>query len=238
MQPTRRELLGGLGAGVAAATAGCSGQLTAEGAAFGAAELSLSASVQDETDYTHYRTEPLTITRQFERFGFSREVEVTNVVSEYDRSIDLPALGTRLRAAVFATLSTPQVNILGRSFNPVADMPAPEIVAMIQEHYDQIRDVQEDGTFETTVGDEPAEVTRFTATARLLVGATPVDVEVYLYVSEAVTVDEDLLVGIAVHPTFFGEARETVATLLAGVERSSTDRPSSDQPSKGSSTAS
>lgn len=221
MRPTRRELLAGAGTGFAAGLAGCSGRLTGEGAAFGAAEVSLSANVQESTDYSHYRTAQLPITREFQRFGFSRSVEVTNVVTEYDRAIELGVLGTRIRAAVFATLSTPQVSILGRSFNPVAEMAGPEIVAMIQKHYDMIQDVREDGTFETAVNGRSTAVTRFTATARLLEAGLNVDV--YLYVSEAAEFGEDFLVGIAVHPVAFGEQRETVETLFAGVERTSSD---------------
>lgn len=216
MQPTRRELLAGAGTGLAVGLAGCSGQLTAEGAAFGAVEASLSASVQSDTGYSHHRTEPFTVTREFERLGFSRTVEVKNVVSEYDRAIELGLLGGRLQAAVFATLSTPQVDILGKAFNPVAEMSTVEVAEMIQERYENVTDVREQGSFESSVGGTSTTVTRFTATARLV--ETGVGVDVYLYVSEAVEFGEDFVVTLAAHPQAFGEQRETVATLMAGVE--------------------
>ena len=217
MQPTRRELLAGLGTGAAVGLAGCSGQLTAEGAAFDATEATLSASVQSDTGYTHHRTEPFTVTREFGRFGLTRRVEVTNVVSEYDRAIELGFLGTRVQAAVFATLSTPQVRVLGRSFNPVAEMTTVEIAEMIQERYENVDDVREDGTFPARVGGESTTVTRFTATARLV--DPGLSVEVFLYVSEAVEFGEDFLVTLAVHPRAFGRARDTVETLMGGVGR-------------------
>lgn len=216
MQPTRRELLAGVGTGLAAGLAGCSGQLTAEGAAFGAAEASLSASVQSDTGYSHHRTESFTVTREFRRFGFSRSVDVTNVISEYDRAIELGLLGQRLQAAVFATLSTPQVNILGKSFNPIADMSTVEIAQLIQKKYENVGNVREDGSFESSVGGTAATVTRFTATARLV--AAGVNVDIYLYVSEAVEFDDDFVVGLAAHPRAFGAARDTVEALLAGVD--------------------
>lgn len=216
MQPTRRELLAGAGTGMAVGLAGCSGQLTADGAAFGAVEASLSASVQSDTGYSHHRTEPFTVTREFSRFGFSRSVEVTNVISEYDRAVELGVLDQRLQAAVFATLSTPQVEILGKSFNPVAEMSTVEIAEMIQERYENVSGVREEGSFESAVAGESTTVTRFTARADLV--ATGVGVDVYLYVSQAVELGEDFVVCLAVHPQSMGEERETVEALLAGVE--------------------
>ena len=216
MQQTRRELLAGLGTVAAAGLAGCSGRLTAEGAAFGATEATLSASARDDTGYTHHRTEPFTVTREFGRFGLSRRVEVTNVVSEYDRAVELGLLGARVQAAVFATLSTPKVSVLGRSFNPVADMSTVEIAEMIQERYENVDDVREDGGFRAPVGGTATTVTRFVATARLV--DPGLSVEVYLYVSEAVESGEDFLVTLAVHPRALGARRGVVETLLAGVE--------------------
>jgi hypothetical protein len=216
MQPTRRELLAGAGTGLAAGLAGCSGQLTADGAAFGAVEASLSASVQSDTDYSHHRTEEFTVTREFNRFGLSRNVEVTNVISEYDRAIELGVLGQRLQAAVFATLSTPQVEILWKSFNPVAEMSTVEIAHVIQERYENVSNVRERESFESTVSGESTTVTRFTARADLV--ATGAGVDVYLYVSEAVELGGEFVVCLAVHPQAMGQARGTVETLLAGVE--------------------
>lgn len=216
MEPTRRDFLAGAGGGLAVGLAGCSGRLTAEGAAFEAKTAALPAGVQSDTGYTHYRTEPFTVTREFSRFGISRSVDVTNVVAEYDRGIELGLLGTRLQAAVFAALSTPQVSIVGRSFNPVAEMSPIEIAEMIQKRYDSIDDIREDGSFDSTLGGESTTVTRFIANARLVEAGTTV--EVYLYVSEAVPIGEDFIVALAVHPTVFGGQRDTVETLLSTLE--------------------
>ena len=215
MRFTRRELLAGAGSGLAVGLAGCTGDLTAEGAAFGAVEASLSASVQSETAYTHHRTVEDTVSEQFERFGFTRTVDVTNVIAEYDRAIELGILGMRLQAAVFATLSTPQVRILTRTFNPVAELSSLEIAEMIQERYENIDNAVEDGTFDTDVAGQSTTVTRFTADARLIeLGQS---VEIYLYVSEAVEVGDDFVVTVAAHPRAFGREEPLVRTLMAGV---------------------
>lgn len=215
MQPTRRELLAGAGAAVGAGLAGCSGRLTADGATFGAASVDLPSSVQRETGYSHRRTIPEVVSREFRRFGLSRTVEVTNVVSEYDRAVELGVIGNRVQAAVFAVLSTPRIEVLGRSFNPVAEMSAADVAALLQQRYGALQDVREDGTFRASLAGEPATVTRFSAAAQL--AQVGVGVDVYLYVSEAMEIGDDFVVGLAVHPQAVGARRDTVETLLAGV---------------------
>jgi hypothetical protein len=216
MSPTRRELLAGAGAGLAGGLAGCTGVLDGGVTTFGATGVTLPASVQEETGYTHNRTIEDVISREFERFGLSRTVEVTNIVSEYDRAIELGFLGTRIQAAVFATLSTPQVSVFGRSFNPIAEMSAEEIAALVQDRYDNVGGLELDGELEATVTGETTTVTRFAGQARLVELGQGVDI--YLYVSDAVEVGEDFVVTLAAHPQAFGERLDTVRTLLAGVE--------------------
>lgn len=216
MRPTRRDLLAGVGTGIAAGLAGC----TSGGASFGAGEAVLSESVRKDTGYGHHRTTEDTVVKEYGLFGVTRSVEVTNVVAEYDRAVEIGLLGTRLQAAVFAVLSTPQVRLVGRSFNPVADMTTVDIAEMIQERYEDISDVEEDGSFTATVAGESTSVTRFTAKARLVTVGTGIDV--YLFVSSAVEFGEDFLVTLAVHPREFGRAEGTVQQLMGGVERAET----------------
>jgi hypothetical protein len=216
MKKTRREFLAATGTVGAVGLAGCNGRLTSDGAAFGAVEASLSASVQSETGYSHHRTIKDTQSRQFSRFGISRTVEVTSVISEYDRAIELGLIGTRVQAAVFATLSTPQISLLGKDFNPLAEMNATAIANMIQERYDNIHNVQEEASLEAEVAGETTSVTRFTADAQLVeIGQ---GIEIYLYVSEPIEAGEDFVVTLAGHPTAFGRNEETVRTLMGAVE--------------------
>lgn len=211
MRTTRRHLLAGAGAGIAAGLAGCTGGATS----WGAANATLSTEVQNDTQFSHHRTTEDTITREFGVSVLTRTVEVTNVIAEYDRAIEVGPIGTRLQAAVFAVLSTPQVRMLGRTFNPVADMSTAEIAKMVQERYDQIGNVSEDREFEGTVAGESTTVTRFTATARLV--EADVGLDVYLYVSQAVEAGEDFLVTLSVHPRSFDLERSTIEQLMGGV---------------------
>jgi hypothetical protein len=216
MKKTRREFLAATSAVGAVGLAGCSGRPTAQGAAFGAVEATLPTSVQEETGYSNHRTVEDVQTRQFSRFGISRTVEVTSVVSEYDRAIELSLLGTRVRAAVFATLSTPQISILGRDFNPLADMSSEAIATQIQNRYDDIHNVRKEATLEADVAGETTTVTRFTADARLVEMGE--GIEIYLYISEPIELGEDFVVTLAGHPTAFGRQEDTVRTLMGAVE--------------------
>ena len=216
MEPTRRQFLAGAGAATVAGLAGCSGRPTLEGAAFAAAGATLPRDVQRETGYTHYRTDETTATRQFERFGVGRTVEVTSVVAEYDRAIELGLLGRRVQAAVFAVFSTPRVRILGREYNPVARMTPTELAEAAQQRYADFDDVTPVESFEGTVGGRPAPVTRFDADARLL--AVGREVDVHLYVSGAVELGGEYVVALAVHPRALGRRAATVERLMAAVD--------------------
>lgn len=215
MQPTRRSFLTAAGSGTAVALAGCTGPMG--GAAFAASGATLPEDVQQTTRYTLHRTDTPTVTRRFEWFGLERTVEVTNVVAEYDRGVDLSLLGRRVQAAVFAAFATPEVRLLGREYNPVAGMSTTELAETVQERYERFDDVSSAESFEAPVAGRPTTVTRFDAEARLLEVGRSVDV--HLYLNEAVRLGDDHVVGLAVHPTLFGRQADTVRRLLAALER-------------------
>ncbi len=215
MEPARRALLVGLGSAGATALAGCTGRLTGGGAAFAASGAALPPDVQRETGYTHHRTDDATTSQRFSRFGVDRTVDVTNVVSEYDRAVEVALLGRRLQAAVFATLATPKVRVLGREYNPVAAMSTAEIAAMVQERYDDFDVGAARVDYRWAVASTGTTVTRFDAEAQLLAVGRPVDV--HLYVSRAVDAAGDFVVTLAVHPRAFGRQESTVGRLMAAV---------------------
>lgn len=216
MRSTRRAFLAGVGASGAAALAGCTGRLTGEGAAFAASGATLPGDAQARTGYTHHRTEPSTVSQQFRRFGITRTVDVTNVISEYDRAIELSLLGQRVQAAVFATIATPKVRILGREYNPVAGMSTAELAETLQQRYANVEVYGRVESFEAPVAGATTVVSRFDAEARLLALGQPVDV--HLYLSAAVARGGDFVVTVAVHPKAFGTRADTVHDLMAAVQ--------------------
>ncbi|WP_239640998.1 DUF6517 family protein [Natrialba taiwanensis] len=216
MTYTRRRLLAMGGATATAALAGCSGRL--EGT-LSAGPATVSADARAETGYDEHTVEELVVERTVGRFGIERTIEATNWYAEYDRAIALDSLGlTRAQAAVTAVLTTPQVSVLGRTFNPVGDLSTAELVTMIQNRYDGLESVEfEDETTHSILGSETT-VDRYVAEARLIdAGAT---VDVYLQVSEPVEHDEDFVICIAVYPQALGFEAESdaVETMFEGLE--------------------
>lgn len=211
----RRAVLAGTAAVGATVLAGCLGVLTGDDAArFAADAATVPDSALDETGYGHRRTREETVTRTFEAGGQSREAEVVNVLAEYERAVDVPAVG-RFRAAVFTALSTPQVSVLGESFNPVGEMSTDELARMVQQRYDGLRDLRRESERRVTVLGDGTRATRYAGTARLLEGDVRFDV--YLTVTEAVAAGEDFVLGVAAYPQVLDDS-DAVTTLLESLE--------------------
>lgn len=217
MNHTRRRLLAGVGAIGTASLAGCLGVLTGEEAVgFSASRAVVADATIDSSGYRESQMSSDTVTREFGAAGQTREVEVTNRIAEYDRSLTL--LTERIRGALFVVLSTPQVDILGETFNPVGDMSTDELVEMIQDRYDQIGAVSREGSRQTSLLGESHEVVTYRAEGEFLPVELPVTlVELTLHISEPVAVGGDFVVCVGVHPREIDDT-DAVDSLLAGVE--------------------
>ncbi|WP_254536458.1 DUF6517 family protein [Halomarina litorea] len=212
---TRRRVLGGAGAGVVASLAGCLDVITgSDSLQFSASAATVAEASLSETGYSHHRTEEIPVERTFETAGQSRTVEVTNVSAEYDRTVEIPTVG-RFQAAVFAALSTPKVEVLGKSFNPVADMSTDDIARMVQERYENVRDLRRRGSSTVAVLGTDTEVAEYVGAATLVDGNAQVDVT--MLVSEPVAAGADFVVCVGAYPRLFDE-RASITTLMRGVE--------------------
>lgn len=207
MRLGRREL--GVLVGCSILGAGCLDLVRGE--AFVARPAPVAASVLDETGYDHHRTVEVEETHVVEAGGVSREVDVVNVRSEYDRRVDLGSLG-EMRAAVFTTLSTPKVEVLGRTFNPVEGMDNQEIADELQSRYEEISiDTEIDRRPLTVLGDS-IDVSKFTGQATF----SGVSVDVFAHIGIAET-DDGYVLLLAVYPRLLNGEEETITTLVRGV---------------------
>jgi len=194
-------------------TSGCLGVLTgSEPLSFGAAKATERQQTLSETGYRQVAVESQNDTRQFSAAGQTRNVTVTSWVSQYQRSVDLGALGSQ-PAAVFVAISTPQVDVLGRTFNPVGDMSNRELLEQLQSQYGRIQvGPQADSQNVTVLGSETT-VSKFAGTATL--GGTSVDV--YIHVTK-VKHDGDFVVAVAIYPQRLTGEQKRVFRLLDGLE--------------------
>lgn len=153
------------------------------------------------------------MTREVSAAGQTREVEVTNHLAEYSRSVSVAPLGEG-ELARFIVLSTPAVEVLGRTFNPVGDMSNRELAEEVQSQYEGLGNLRPAGERTVSVLGTDATVSTFTGDAEL--GETGQTVELTLHVTR-VRDGGDFIVAIAVHPALLDGEAERVDTMLGGI---------------------
>jgi hypothetical protein len=217
---SRRAVLATAGAALTAGLAGCSA-LSGE-IALDAGRATVARRALDETRYEAAGVTGVPFERRVTLGPASRDIRVTNVLAEYDRRVGIDTglgLPTDARAAVFATFTTPAVEVFGRTLNPVGNLSTPELAELIQQHYGSIRDLSEEGELQGSVLGATTTLTRFTARAELLTAAVAAtEVPIHLYVGTPVRAGPDFVLTVAAHPQAAGPREDTVRTLLSGVE--------------------
>jgi hypothetical protein len=221
---TRRDALEATALALAGSTAGCLDAvpfLGDEQIEFEATPASVPDPVLAETDYREHRIQDVTLERTFAVDNQTQDVVVTNWQAEYDRAVDLGAAGLptdeRLQAAIFTALSTPQVEVLGRTFNPIADRDPAELAEMVQDRYDGIGELRQVDEAPAAIGGQSATVGEFETEAELQ--ETGLTVDLVLHIAEAVESGDDLIVAVGGYPRVLQEQeREHVFTLMGAVE--------------------
>ena len=206
----RRTTATAVALAVLMATAGC-GALTGD-LSFSASAATVGDDTLDDTGYEEVNTSEQTVTQEFSVAGQSRNVTVTNHIAMYERSVDVPVVGSQ-RAAVFGAFTSPEVSVLGESFNPIADYGNRELVALAQQQYSGLTVGEIVGTRTVSTLGDSANVTKFDGEAAIA-GST-IDVSVHV---TKVKHDSDFVVGVAVYPQSLDGEQETVDDLLAGLD--------------------
>lgn len=209
--PNRRRFLAtAAGAGIAA-TSGCLGFILGEEAkTFAATEATVTDATVDETGYESEGTTEQTVEQEFSAAGESRTVAVNNYVTEYQRSVGLA--GVEQRAAVFAAFTTPQVELLGETFNPIADLSTADLAGRVQSQYEGFSVGEQVGTLTVDALGASRDLATFEGTATLA-GA---GVDVYLHVGKF-THGEDFVVPFAVYPQRLPGEEEDATAMARGL---------------------
>ena len=194
------------------ATSGCLGILGGDGAEVSASQATVSEDALQETGYEEVSVNESEVTREFSAAGQSRNVTVTNWVAMYERTVDVPVIGEQ-RAAVFGAFASPEVSVLGKSFNPIEDYSERDLAELAQQQYDGLSVGQTASTREATVLNESTTVTKFEGTAEI----SGQSVDVYVHVTK-VKHDGDHVVAVAIYPQDLDGEQERVDALLDGLE--------------------
>ena len=204
--------------------AGCTDQLPFVGdepLEFSADPSAVPQPVLDETGYEEHEVEEVVTERTFETGGQSQDVVVRNWQAEYDKALDFGNLGLptdgRIRAAVCTALTTPQVSVLGRTFNPVADMGSAELAEMVQDRYDGLGDLEQVDEASATVAGESTTVGEFEGEANLV--GESISLDLTLHIAEAVESGDDLIVGVGGYPTLLRDSeRSNIFSMFESIE--------------------
>ena len=194
-------------------TSGCIGFLVgSEPAEFSASKATASDAALSETGYEEQSVKDATVNESFSVGGQERRVKVTNWAAQYRRSASIGPLAEQ-DLAVFAVFSTPKVDVLGQTFNPVGRLSNEELVKQVQSRYSSLNDIRRVGSSNVTMLGTETEVPKFAATTT--VNGMQVDVYVHLVKVEH---EGDYVVALAVYPQKLDGEDERVFTLIESVQ--------------------
>lgn len=210
---SRRGFLAAGTAGALAGFAGCLDLLREERLEFAASPPRVSGDALDRTGYELNERSETEIEREFEVGDSSRKVLARNVTTEYRRPIDMGPIG-QAEGAVFSAMTSPQVDVLGRTFNPVEDMSPQALARMVQSQYVGISNLSEQSETEVTIQGQ-------TTTQTTLKGDAAFDgsqIELFVHVSKAVEMGDDFVVTVGTYPELTPDEGENVLAMMEAVE--------------------
>jgi len=212
---TRRRALASGGVVALAGLAGCTALdvATGEPAEFTAGTATVADATLSESGYELNEVTDRTVAREFDVAGQSREVRVTNTVAEYDKAVEL--FGERYQAAVFAAVTTPQVQVLGQALNPIAELGTRERAELILNRYENVGDLERGSEYTTTVLGADAAVAVYTAEGEI--EGTGASTELELHIGEPVAAGDDFVLPLAAYPAAFSDG-ENVRRMMNGTE--------------------
>lgn len=208
---SRRSVLAASVPALVAATAGCSA-VFGSGAEFASETATVSADARSGTGYEEAAIEDMVIERTFAAGGQERTVTVTNRAARYERRVDLPALPTQ-RAAVFVAFTSPKIELIGETFNPIGEMSNRELLELVQERYTGISVGSRVGEHGATMLGQSTTIEKYQGTATLA-GAS---VDTLVHVTR-VEHEGDFVLAVAIYPRLISDEDGTVERLVEGIE--------------------
>lgn len=204
---TRRGVLAAL-PGAMALGSGCTGFLTgSEALTFEAKPAKTKQHVAANAGYKLEGVEEITVERTFA----SRTVKAVNKVATYEKTLSIPLLGSA-KLGVFATISTPAIEIAGKTFNPVGDYDHDQLVNMLQSNYKGISDVNKVSSQTVTVLGTDTTATKYAAKATF--GGQKIDVNIHV---TKVRAAEDFVVCFGVYPAQLNEEKNVLSMMSAAI---------------------
>jgi len=191
----RRALLAGTAAASVLGVSGCLSGILGTVTSLESTPAGVSESALESTGYEVAGIEEIVTEETVEAAEQSETISVTSHLSRYDKRVGIEGVAEQA-TATFAVLSTPQLAVAGRTFNPVGEMSAREVADLLADSYDNISNIEPDTEETITILDQSTTKSRFTAEASYF--DFPIELDVH--VTEAVERDDDFLVSLGVYP--------------------------------------
>jgi hypothetical protein len=116
---------------------------------------------------------------------------------------------------VFAAVTTPQIEVLGRALNPIAEMGTRERAELILSRFENVGGLERGSEYSTSVLDTDTAVVVYTVDAEI--EGTGVTTELELHIGEPVGVEDDFVLPLAAYPAAFSDG-ENVRRMMNGIE--------------------
>ena len=187
----------------------------------------VSQAALDSTGYEAVGIEEIVTEEKVEVAGQSEVIAATSYLAEYERRVGINEVAEQA-TAIFGVLSTPKLELAGRTLNPVGEMSAREVVDLIGDSYESIDSIEHVSDEMITILDQSTTRSRFVAEADF--AGLPIDLDIH--VSEAVERGEDLLVSIGVYPRLYrGLEGDNARTLAEAITAEPATEPDSNDSS-------
>jgi len=197
------------------ALTGCSGLAGLSGGpmTFTAHKATVGQQTLSQTHFQTYDVQRKNVTKTFKAAGQSKKVTAVNWIAIYDQRLGLNTSAST-RVAAFSVVSTPQANVLGKSFNPIANYDNTQLVELFQKNYGNIQDLRSQGNYTTTMLGHQTKVEEFSAKAAYKGHSA----DVYIHVTR-VKDNGDFVLALAVYPQSMDSVEAgNVKSLIAGVQ--------------------
>lgn len=206
----RRVLLAGTAAASIVGVSGCLSGVLNTVTSLESTPAGVSQSALDAAGYEAIGIEEIVTEETVEVAGQSETIAVTSYLSNYEKQIGIEGVSEQA-TATFAVLSTPKLEIAGRTMNPVGEMSGKEVVELIGDSYESIDGIEHDSDETVSILDQSTTKSRFVAEASF----RGLPLELDIHVTEAVDRGDDLLVAIGVYPQQFRMAEAANVRDLA-----------------------
>lgn len=208
---TKRHLAG-IALALLVVSSGCIGFLTgSEELTFEADPAATSESAASSAGYELNGTREQTVEREFTVAGQTRTVEAVNQITTYEKTIDVPVLG-EAKLGVFTVVSSPAVEIAGKTFNPLGDYSNDQLVQLVASRYEGLSDVEQVSQRQVTALGTETTVTKYSATATF----QGQEVDVFVHVTK-LRDGEDYIVALGVYPQRIDDA-EAILSMTRALE--------------------